>query len=65
MRQAIMAYVDKMAIMPLMARLHMAMDSTDIGVYTNNRKNADKQRKQNWKIYNGLKVMAKTTKIRN
>ena len=36
-----MAYVNKMAKMALMARLHMAMDSTDIGVYTKIRKNVN------------------------
>ena len=50
MRQAIMANVDKMAIKAVMAWLHMAMMSTDIGVYTKNMKNVDQLWKWDWKF---------------
>ena len=41
--QAIMANLDKMAIMAVMSWLHMAMNMADIGVYAKNRENIDQQ----------------------
>ena len=43
MCQAIMANMDKMAIMAVMALLHMAMNMAGIGVYAKNRENVDQQ----------------------
>ena len=44
MGQAIMANIDKMAVMTWLYRV---MKSTNIGVYAKNRKNASYHRKQN------------------
>ena len=43
-----MANMDKMAIMAVMALLHMAMNMAGIGVYAKNRENVDQQWKRNW-----------------
>ena len=42
-----MANMDKMAIMAVMALLHMAMNMAGIGVYAKNRENVDLQLKRN------------------
>ena len=62
MGKAIMANIDKMAVMTWLYRV---MKSTNIGVYAKNRKNVSYHRKQNWKICIGygqnkidLKIMA-------
>ena len=38
-----MANMDKMAVMAIMALLHMAMNMARIGVYAKNRENVDQQ----------------------
>ena len=60
LRQAIMAKMNKMAIMAILVWINMAINMVNIGVYAKNRKNVDSLQKRIGKYCVGSKVMAKT-----
>ena len=62
LRQAIMAKINKMAIMAILVWIYMAINMVDIGVYAKNRKNVDNLRKQIEKKSHQLKSYGQNKK---
>ena len=57
---AITAIMAILSILAIMAWRIMVSNMANIGVFAESRNNVDQQWKRNWKIFIGLKVMAKT-----